>query len=129
MDFALPSNVPLDLVVPVIKRDRAHMAKRPGFRQKHLPIRVDSDNAKVLSGGRYLLDTFEHAEDYKRWIENDFTLDGVKFFDRPVFLDPSCHVWRVVGGHEWAEPASQPTTALSGGFRYRPTISAATRSP
>jgi hypothetical protein len=44
VDFAIPASLPPDQVVLAIERDRRHMAKRPGFRQKHLPVRVDSDS-------------------------------------------------------------------------------------
>lgn len=79
------------------------MAARPGFRQKHLPVRIDADNGNLLSGGRYLFDTVENAEKYKSWAENDFVLDGIKFFERPVFFDPVCYVWRVVGAQNRAD--------------------------
>jgi hypothetical protein len=106
VDFALPGNLPLDLVIPVIERDRMHMAARPGFRQKHLPIRSDPSSGNFLSGGRYLFDTVEHAEQCESWAENDFVLDGIRFFERPVFLDPVACVWRVAGGQDWADSAS-----------------------
>src|SRR5215510_5256474 len=40
-DFALPGNLPLDQVAPVIEIDRMHMAARPGMQNKYLPIRFD----------------------------------------------------------------------------------------
>jgi hypothetical protein len=83
-----------------------HMAMRPGFCQKHLPIRLDTKSGNYLSGGRYLFDTVELAEAYRSWAQSDFVLDGIKFFERPVFFDPVCYVWKVVGGQDWASPAS-----------------------
>src|SRR5262245_36089635 len=83
-----------------------HMAARPGFLQKHLPVRIDADSGNLLSGGRYLFDTVENAENYKSWAENDFVLDGIKFFERSVFFDSVCYVWRVVGAHVWADFSS-----------------------
>ena len=106
VDFGLPGNLPPDQVVPLIERDRMHMAARPGFRQKHLPIRFDPESGNFLSGGRYLFDTVELAEQYKSWAKNDFVLDGTKFFERPVFFDPVCYVWSVVGAHNWVDSAS-----------------------
>lgn len=103
VDFGLPGTMPFDQVAPVIERDRLHMAKRPGLRQKHLPIRVDANTGNFLSGGRYLFDTVEHAEQYKSWAKNEFILDGTKFFDRPFFIDPEAHVWKVVGAHDLAD--------------------------
>ncbi len=106
VDFALPGDLPPDLVVPVIERDRTHMAARPGFRRKHLPMRHDPTSGNFLSGGRYLFDTVEDAEQYKYWAENDFVLDGTRFFERPIFLDPMALVWTVVGAQDWADSAS-----------------------
>lgn len=71
-----------------------------------MPIRLDAASGNWLSGGRYLFDRVEHAEQYRSWAENDFALDGIKFFERPVFIDPAAIVWRVVGGHNWADGAS-----------------------
>jgi hypothetical protein len=79
------------------------MAKRPGLRQKHLPLRVDSNSGNFLSGGRYLFDTVQNAEHYKLWAQNEFVLDGMKFFERPFFLDPVCLVWRVIGAHDFTD--------------------------
>jgi hypothetical protein len=79
------------------------MAKRPGMRQKHLPFQIASKGGNFLSGGRYLFDTVENAQNYKSWVEKDFVLDGVKFFDRPFFIDPHCHVWKVIGAHDLAD--------------------------
>jgi hypothetical protein len=100
VDFGLPGSLPLDQLPAAIERDRMHMAKRPGLRQKHLPFRIDSQNGNYLSGGRYLFDTVENAEKYKSWAESEFVLDGIKFFERPFFIDPVCHVWRVIGAQD-----------------------------
>jgi hypothetical protein len=113
VDFALPGNLPLDQLPPVIERDRMIMAKRPGMRQKHLPFRVDLKSGNILSGGRYLFDTVESAKNYRSWVKNDFVLDGIKFFDRPFFIDPVCHVWRVIGAHDLAD-----TRAAHGVIRF-----------
>jgi hypothetical protein len=51
VDFALLGHLPFVPVIHVIERDRMHMATRPGFRQKHLPIRPDSATGNFLSGG------------------------------------------------------------------------------
>jgi hypothetical protein len=96
-DFGLPGDLPLPQVPPLIERDRMYMAEQPGMRTKHLPLRIDSATGNLLSGGRYLFDTFDQAKDYKDWVTNDFILDGVKFLERPIFLAPECHAWRVVG--------------------------------
>ncbi len=59
VDFAIPGEVPPDQVVAAIERDREHMARRPGLRQKHLPVRLDPASGHILSGGRYLFGTVE----------------------------------------------------------------------
>lgn len=100
-DFALPGGMPLDQLPGLIERDRLIMATRPGMRQKHLPFRLDTVTGMVLSGGRYLFDTFEHAEAYKAWAEREFVVDGVPFFKRPFFLNPVVLVWQVIGAQDF----------------------------
>jgi hypothetical protein len=100
-DFGLASDLPLELVPALIERDRMYMAARPGMRSKHLPLSQDQQG-NVFSGGRYLFDTVQQAQDYKSWVENDFYLDGVEFLSRPVFLAPECHAWKVIGAHEFS---------------------------
>lgn len=102
-DFALPADSPLDQVASLIERDRLQMARRPGMRQKHLPMRIDADSGNFLSGGRYLFDSAEHAAQYKTWVENEFVLDGTTFFQRPYFLDPVYFAWQVIGAHDFAD--------------------------
>jgi hypothetical protein len=102
-DLAMPAAMPLDQAAPVIERDRAVMATQPGMRQKHLPIRIEPGTGNFLSGGRYLFDTAENAERYKAWLESELILDGTRFFERPYFLDPVCHAWRVIGAHDLAD--------------------------
>jgi len=103
VDFGLPGSLPLEQLPAVIERDRLHMAKRPGLRQKHLPFLVDAVSGNLLSGGRYLFDTVEHAEQYKAWAANEFVLDGLKFFERPFFINPVCYVWKVIGAQDLAD--------------------------
>jgi hypothetical protein len=100
-DFAIPGGMPLDQLPGLIERDRVIMAKRPGMRQKHLPFRIDAATGMVLTGGRYLFDTFEHAEAYKTWAEREFIVDGVRFFKRPFFLNPVVLAWQVIGAHDF----------------------------
>ena len=98
-DFTIPGNVPLN-VAPVIERDRMYMAARPGMQLKQIPLRFDA-GGDLLSGGRYLFNTQQQAREYKEWVENDFVLDGVRFFDRPYFLNRECRAWRVIGAHNF----------------------------
>ena len=106
-DFGLPGDLPLNLVPPLIERDRMYMAEQPGMRTKHLPLRIDFSTGNLLSGGRYLFDTFGEAEDYLNWVTNDFILDGVSFLQRPIFLAPECHAWKVIGTREFSPVGTQ----------------------
>jgi hypothetical protein len=102
-DFGLPGSLPLGEVAPIIERDRMYMAARRGMQNKYLPIRFVPATQTFLSGGRYLFDTEHDAEMYKDWVENDFILDGMHFFDRPIFINPDYHAWRVIGAHHLGE--------------------------
>ena len=101
-DFTLPAAMPLSLVAPLIERDRMYMAARPGMQNKYLPLRFDA-TGNLLSGGRYLFDTEREAKQYKDWVENDFILDGIHFFDRPFFINPDYHAWQVIGAYHFGE--------------------------
>ncbi len=100
-DFGLPGTMPLEQLPGLIERDRLVMTKRPGMRQKHLPFRMNAANGMVLSGGRYLFDTFDQAEAYRAWAQREFVVDGVAFFKRPYFLNPVVLAWHVVGAHDF----------------------------
>jgi hypothetical protein len=102
-DFGLPGSLPLNLVAPIIERDRMYMAARRGMQNKYLPLRIDFATGNFLSGGRYLFDTEHDAEQYKNWVKNDFILDGVHFFDRPIFIAPDYHSWRVIDAYHFGE--------------------------
>lgn len=104
-DFTIPASYPLD-VAPAIERDRMYMAARPGMQRKQIPLRFDNAG-DIQSGGRYLFDTRKQAEKYKSWVENDFILDGTHFFDRPYFINPDCHSWRVIGAHNFQDLQQQ----------------------
>jgi hypothetical protein len=96
-DFAISKDISPADIAPMIERDRAVMAARPGFLRKFIPLRVDPASGNLLSGGRYLFRTAQNARQYQTWLWRDFVLDGVAFFDRPFVLNPECHVWDVVG--------------------------------
>ena len=102
-DFGLPGSLPLNMVPPLIERDRMYMAARRGMQNKYLPLRIDFATGNLLSGGRYLFDTERDAEQYKDWVKNDFILDGMHFFDRPFFIDPDYHAWEVIDAHHLGE--------------------------
>jgi hypothetical protein len=99
--FQLPG-LEIDPRMPgMIERDRVIMAARPGMIRKLLPLRVDRNG--VFSGGCYLFDTRADAQGFGDWVEDEFVLDGTKFFDRPVFMEPSAQAWDVVGVEDIAD--------------------------
>jgi hypothetical protein len=100
-DFGLPGGLPLEQLPEVIEHDRVIMETRSGMRQKHLPFRLDTATGTVLSGGRYLFDTFAHAQAYKDWAERELIVDGVPFFQRPLFINPVILTWQVLGAHDF----------------------------
>jgi hypothetical protein len=108
-DFGLSSDtslLPPGQIAPSIERDRMYMSARPGMLHKHIPISFDPSDPTgktVLSGGRYLFDTAEHAREYRDWVFNSYVLDGVHFLKRPYFLSPECHAWTVIGAHDFAD--------------------------
>ncbi len=130
-DFGIgPGALTQDLAA-VIERDRIYMARRPGMVDKHLPLVVDAKTQSVRSGGRYLFDTYAHAQDYFNWVVNDFVLDGTHFLQRPYFQDPDCRPWVTVGARDfspvnanrvamrterWQLPMDQGLAALQGGW-------------
>lgn len=84
----------------MIERVRLVLAARPGMLRKLLPIRVDAHG--VTSGGVYLFDTYENAVAYGEWVLANFRLDGMLFYDLPVFMEPSYQAWQLVGAEDFA---------------------------
>jgi hypothetical protein len=104
-ELTLSASVAADSPEPIaaaLERDRMIMARRPGILRKHIPLSFDAATGNLLAGGRYLLDTEEHARQYKAFVES-YALDGVKFFERPIFLDHDCHSWSVIGARDFAD--------------------------
>src|SRR5262249_29380622 len=62
----------------------------------------------------------ENAERYISWAENEFVLDGFKLFERPFFLTPVCHVWRVIGAHDLADIHTAHTVIRSERWQLPP---------
>ena len=100
-DFRLTEHLPAEKAPAVIERDRLFMAARPGFNRKLLPLRVDPTSGLAYSGGRYLLDTYENAVEFARWVTEDFVIDGTLILDRPDFAEVTAHVWRVIGAYDF----------------------------
>jgi hypothetical protein len=87
-DFRLTDHLPPQAAPAVIERDRLHMAARPGFNRKLLPLRIEPE-------------TYEQAVAFCDWVANEFELDGVLILNRPDFADVSAHVWHVLGAHDF----------------------------
>jgi hypothetical protein len=104
-DFAIPSSLIADHDHPIagmLERDRMYMSARPGFFNKHTLMRLD-ESGNLLIGGRYLFTGRDQAQDYRSWVESEFVLDGTRFWDRPYFLGPECHVWNLIGAYEFGD--------------------------
>jgi hypothetical protein len=102
-DFGLSADISLADAPAGLERDRMFQSAQRGFVRKLVPFVVDPETAALFSGGRYLFDTQEDADAYREWITNDFALDGVRFFDRPFFLDPDCRAWAVIGARHFTD--------------------------
>lgn len=104
-ELTLPASVTMspDPIGADLERDRMIMSRQPGMLRKHVPLAIDFQTGNLLAGGRYLFDTEEHAKEYKTFVTETFTVDGVKFLDRPYFLDHDCHSWSVVGARDFAD--------------------------
>jgi hypothetical protein len=103
-DFDFPLTVNPLTIAPIIERDRMYMAARPGMQEKHIPFNPQTMTVRARTGGRYLFDSYQLAQEYLAWVQQDYVLDGVHFFARTDFIDPLCHVWRVVGAWEPGDP-------------------------
>jgi hypothetical protein len=102
-DFQLSNDLSLVQAVPILELDRRVMSAQPGFIHKHIPIGLDFATGDVFSGGRYLFDSVDDAQDYLHWLQTTPLYDGVKFFDRPYVLKPECHAWSVIGSEEFGD--------------------------
>lgn len=112
-DFGISPEAPADRIPREIERDREIMTLRPGMRQKHLPVQVDPATGRMSSGGRYLFDSYEDAEAYRRWVLDDFVVDGVRFPERRYFVDLQRGAWR--GGARHRGEALRAGRARPGG--------------
>lgn len=101
-DFGIAANTPAAEIPGEIERDREVMARRPGMRQKHVPVHLDAETGRLFAGGRYLFDRYEDAEAYRRWVTEEYAVDGVPFPRRAYFLEPRFLAWRVAGAWDFA---------------------------
>src|SRR3981189_49653 len=64
-DFQVRGDTPLNSIPPMLERDRMYMADRPGMLRKDVPLSFipDPPSPNLFGGGRYLFDSFQHAQD------------------------------------------------------------------
>jgi hypothetical protein len=97
-DYKLYPTLPVTQAPAFIERDRMYMAAQPGVLFKYLPLTLPTASEPYLySGGRYLVDTVKHAEQYAHWVINEYALDGVRFSQRPYFVQTECTAYSVIG--------------------------------
>jgi hypothetical protein len=96
--------LPVDQAPAVIERDRMYLAAQPGVIFKYLPLTLPTvGDPYIYSGGRYLVDTMKHAQEYARWVLNEYRLDGVLFPERPYFVRTECTAYSVIGIKDFKE--------------------------
>ena len=100
-DFGIHPDAPAAEIPGEIERDREIMVQRPGMRQKHVPIHFEPGTGRLFAGGRYLFDRYEDAEAYRRWVTEEFVVDGVPFPERGYFVEPRFLAWRVAGAWDF----------------------------
>ncbi|MEE4343350.1 hypothetical protein V2K55_03220 [Pseudomonas alliivorans] len=106
-DFPVAAQVEVQKLINMQEIERRSMDVRPGMRHKYMPLSYDRVTGALLTGGRYLFDTWENVLDYKRFTSEELEFEpGVKFWSRPFFLDVDRHIWRVAGAHDFKPLAS-----------------------
>ncbi|WP_067706965.1 hypothetical protein [Nocardia yamanashiensis] len=101
-DFAVAPEVPMADLVNKQEIERRIMDDRPGMLMKYMPARYDAVTGRILTGGRYLFDTWANVEEYRRFTAEELEFEpGVKFWSRPFFLGVDRHIWRVAGAHNF----------------------------
>ncbi|NNH71078.1 hypothetical protein HLB23_14590 [Nocardia uniformis] len=101
-DFAVAPEVSMSDLVDKQEIERRVMDDRTGMLMKYMPTRYDAVTGEVLTGGRYLFDTWANVEEYRRFTAEELEFEpGVKFWSRPFFLGVDRHIWRVAGAHNF----------------------------
>jgi hypothetical protein len=119
-DFAIPDDIPLQSLMDMVEIERRSMDVRPGMRHKYTPLRFDPATGVRQVGGRYLFDTWEDALDYDRFTTSELEFEpGVKFWDRPFFLNVDRHNWRVTGAHDFTPMATSHDVSRLERWTYR----------
>ncbi len=104
-ELTLPADVNTWYPEPIaaaLERDRIIMAREPGLLRKHIPLSFDQGTGNLLAGGRYLFDTEQHARQYKSFVEG-YTLNGIRFLERPEFIEHDCQAWSVIGARDFSD--------------------------
>jgi hypothetical protein len=96
---------------PILERDRMYTMDRPGVRSAHIAVSIPPAG-NLRSGNRYLFDSFDAARRFKRFLEREYDLGGVLFFDREEFVRPDCHVWELLQQASFAPVESQKATRM-----------------
>jgi hypothetical protein len=105
-DFDMASVFSVQQIVSNLEVGRKVMDVRPGMRHKYTPLRFDPATGVLQIGGRYLFETWENVVDYLRFTSEELELEpGVKFWDRPFFIQVDKHLWNVVGAHDFTPMA------------------------
>lgn len=106
-DFSIPDDIPLQRLTDMVEIERRTMDIRPGMRHKYTPLRFDPATGVRQVGGRYIFDTWENVLDYDRFTSSELEFEpGVKFWDRPFFLNVDRHNWRLAGAHDFTPMAT-----------------------
>ncbi|WP_417528957.1 hypothetical protein [Marinomonas shanghaiensis] len=101
-DFPVSEQVEMQTLINMQEIERRSMDVRPGMRHKYMPLSYDRVTGDLLTGGRYLFDTWENVLEYKRFTSEELEFEpNVKFWDRPFFLNVDRHIWRVAGAHDF----------------------------
>jgi hypothetical protein len=98
-------------LVRSIEQDRPHYTRRPGFVRKLLPISVDPRTGKVGSGGFYLFERLRDIDEYFRWTESEYRVDGLLFHERPFVANLHKFVGRIIGARDFC-PIGRPHASL-----------------
>ncbi|WP_067690893.1 hypothetical protein [Nocardia jejuensis] len=101
-DFAVGTEVPMSEFANKQDVERRIMNDRPGILTKYMPVRYDGATGTVLTGCRYLFDTGENAQRYRRFLAEELEFEpGIKFWSRRSLIDVDRRLWRVAGAHNF----------------------------
>jgi hypothetical protein len=106
-DFPVAAQVEIQTLVNMQEIERRSMDVRPGMRHKYMPLSYDRVTGALVTGGRYLFDTWDNVVDYGRFTSEELEFEpGVKFWSRPFFLNVDRHMWHVSGAHDFKPMAT-----------------------